>query len=138
MFNVTKKHNALVQIVSLDSEYHGFKGIIEDLSKCNSIVFQDNIINQQNGSILVKDILSNKVTIYLSIPENLRTSLQMDQKKLERQKENLTKELSKMNRMISGSTYELNVTLDVQKLHKKKVAVLEEKIARIDYVLSIL
>ncbi|KAK9886784.1 hypothetical protein WA026_018437 [Henosepilachna vigintioctopunctata] len=137
MFNV-KKHDALVQIICPKSEYIDFKETIKDLSKCESVLFREQPMDVQSGATYVKDILSNGTLVFLNVPEELRSNLKMDASKLTQQKGKLEKELQKLTKMVSGDTYDINVSTDIKKVHQKRISDIEEKIARIDYILGIL
>lgn len=95
-----------------------FLEVIEDNSSCQVHVHEPLTELQLNNTI--KDKVGD-VTIELVVPEELLQSLVADLPKMEKKKEKLLKELEKMNKMISGSTYKVNATPEAQETHSKKV-----------------
>ncbi|XP_044745986.1 uncharacterized protein LOC123307655 [Coccinella septempunctata] len=138
IFNITKKHNSEVKIITSNREYPNFKQLIEDLTGFETISIRTDHPDLKVDEIVVKDTLSNKATLYVTIPVELRDNLLTSGEKLRKQKEKLECELQKMTGMISDSNYKMKNSEETQKSHEKRVLVLEEKITRIDHILSIL
>lgn len=103
-----------------------FRETIQDLSACHNV----DISNQINGCLLrntARDTVRD-TEIYLAVSDELKRALELDLSKMDKKKEKLLKELEKMNRMISGDTYQVNTTAEARQIHSDKVIFFKEKL----------
>ncbi|KAF7270781.1 hypothetical protein GWI33_016286 [Rhynchophorus ferrugineus] len=121
IFNVTYKYKPEVYLQANNVEViQEFSPIIQDLSNLYSL-----------------KIIKNNTKIYLYVPDELKQAFKSDNSKLEEKKGKLLKELEKFNKMMSGRSYKENASAQEQEFHSKKVASLNEKLTRINYIQSL-
>ncbi|KAJ8961322.1 hypothetical protein NQ317_001281 [Molorchus minor] len=135
IFNVTAKHKPVVHLVCPIPIFKNYSENIQDLTACHQLNISSHI-EADTLKNCVKDNIGES-TIYMVIPDDLRKSIELDLPKMEMKKEKVLKDLHKMMKMVSGDTYGINATLEAQESHAKKIASLEEKIARINYIQSL-
>ncbi|EFA00421.1 valine--tRNA ligase [Tribolium castaneum] len=130
LFGVAAKHKPEVYLLGDGSFFAPFLPVMEALSICPLVTLAPP----------PKDTVCDRVGdthIHLVVPPELRKAFELDLPKLEDKKTKLVKELAKMNKMLSGENYKLKATPEAQKSHAKKIAVLEEKLARINHIQSL-
>ncbi|XP_044269829.1 valine--tRNA ligase-like [Tribolium madens] len=127
LFGIAARHKSEVYLSGDDAFFAPFLPVVETLAACPSVGFTP----PSQGTVCdrVGDTL-----IQLVVPPELRKAFELDLPKLEEKKAKLVKELGKMNKMMSGENYKVKATPEAQKSHAKKIAVLEEKLSRINYI----
>ncbi|KAF2881493.1 hypothetical protein ILUMI_24691, partial [Ignelater luminosus] len=132
LFNVIAKHKPQVRIVSKLSLYRELSGVIEDLAACDKVT----VASEKQSSTVetVSDTVGSHATIYLTLPPELKKALEIDLAKLEKKRTKLLEELRKMQSMTSVESYRINAPVKAQQGHAKKIASLQEELARIDYM----
>ncbi|XP_071050505.1 valine--tRNA ligase [Onthophagus taurus] len=132
LFNVTAKHKPKAILVTRSSIYTDYLNTIQDLSGCNTIQIHQDI--ERKDDMVVDKI--GDVTILLEVPQELRDKFDVDVRKLQVKKSKLVGELEKIKAMTSTEGYKLNATEKTKEVNAKKIAGLEEKITRINYMES--
>nr|XP_022920244.1 valine--tRNA ligase [Onthophagus taurus] len=132
LFNVTAKHKPKAILVTRSPIYTDYLNTIQDLSGCNTIQIHQDI--ERKDDMVVDKI--GDVTILLEVPQELRDKFDVDVRKLQVKKSKLVGELEKIKAMTSTEGYKLNATEKTKEVNAKKIAGLEEKITRINYMES--
>lgn len=118
MFNFFEFINLFsVQIITSNPNYSRFTPLMEDLTGFKTISIKTEQSEIAEDKTIVKDILKNEVNLYMTIPEELKDSLFLDQEKLRKQKEKLKNELRKIN-----TSHCTKISAETQKVHKKRVS----------------
>lgn len=92
--------------------------VVSDLSGCQVNIpnrFTDDILN-----LCIKDS-SRGTKIFLDVSTELRNTVVESLPNMQVKKENLIKELKKIERMVSGNNYKINASPDEQASHSRKV-----------------
>ncbi|XP_072386333.1 probable valine--tRNA ligase, cytoplasmic [Diabrotica undecimpunctata] len=134
-FNISSKSESKVHLVDSTNRLKKYLNIIEDLTGFKDIRIDGTLPNEVVSTSL-KD-KSGNTYIYLQVSDEVKKSFQTDLLQIEKKKEKIIKELNKINKMVSGSTYKINASLEKQEIHSKKISSLQEQLVRLEYFQNI-
>ncbi|XP_056641604.1 probable valine--tRNA ligase, cytoplasmic isoform X2 [Diorhabda sublineata] len=136
IFNVSVKTQPKLLISTSSICITNNSTVIQDLTGFNDIEVSNEVKDDFSKNCLKDKIGETK--IYLEMSEEIRKTLQFDLDKMEKKKKKLEKELEKIKKMVSGSTYKMNVGLEKREIHSKKIILLEEQLTRLDYLKNVI
>ncbi|XP_057657718.1 probable valine--tRNA ligase, cytoplasmic isoform X2 [Diorhabda carinulata] len=136
IFNVSVKTQPKLLISTSSLCITNNSTVIQDLTGFNDIEVSNEVKDDFSKNCLKDKIGETK--IYLEMSEEIRKTLQFDLDKMEKKKKKLEKELEKIKKMVSGSTYKMNVGLEKREIHSKKIILLEEQLTRLDYMKNVI
>lgn len=107
---------------------------IMDLSACACLEF-NSPTGSSSGSYISDKV--DSAEILLHVPEELQRALTVDAEKFEVKRAKLAKELNKLRASMSSPSYAEKVSPSSHENNLRKIAQLEQKIMRLNYVQSL-
>lgn len=92
---------------------------VADLAGCHTIHISAPVDESRLKSYVKDSVRDTK--IFLKVPEDIRQNIAFDLPNMQKKKEKLTKDLEKLNKIVSNEVYKIKATPETRDQHSKKV-----------------